>query len=271
MCAAAPYKNIPGVTAEEIAAIETLKAGRDNFSYGSNLETEAFILPDGSYAGFSKKFCDLLSELFDITFVQEIYDWDELMYKLDSRSLDFTGELTPTEERKLVYAMTFPIAERLLRIFRHVNSDNIQTETDLDGLKIGFLEGTVTADSIEKTYSVSFQRVEVDNFDTAARMIENGEIDAFIDEAVADPIFDEHDFIRSAIIFPMAHQPVSMTTANPELIPVISVVNKYITAGGVDKLYELYKEGDFEYAKYKLNRSFTSEEKAYLDDLRKRG
>ena len=265
------YKDIPGVTEEEISSIENLKANRDKFSYGSNLATEIFILPNGSYSGFTKNFCDLLSELFGISFVPEIYDWDELIGRLDSRSLDFTGELTATEERMQVYAMTLPIAERLLRIYRRADSDNIRTEADINGLKIGFLEGSITADSILKTYTVSFQHVEVDNYNTAARMIESGEIDAFIDEAVSDPVFDGFDFIRSAIIFPMMHEPVSMTTANPALVPIISTINKYIAAGGVDKLYELYKEGDFEYAKYKLNKSFTSAERAYIDDLKTRG
>jgi ABC-type amino acid transport substrate-binding protein len=131
------YKDIPGVTEEEISAIEALKAGRDKFSYGSNLTTEAFMLPDGSYTGFSIKFCEFLSEIFGIKFVLEIYQWDELINKLESKTVDFTGELTPTEERKKKYVMTHPIAERLLRIFTRANS-KIHDESDVEGFKIGF-------------------------------------------------------------------------------------------------------------------------------------
>jgi len=126
-------------------------------------------------------------------------------------------------------------------------------------------------DSIKKVYPVSFTVVEAADYHMAAEMIKNGEIDAFVDEAVADPAFDDYDFIRSEIVFPMVHESVSLTTANPDLYPVIAVLNKYILAGGVDCLYDMYHDGEFEYSKCKLQKSFTAEEKAYIDDLNNRG
>ena len=93
------YRDIPGITFGEIAVIEELKSERKSFSYGSLLSTETFILPDGTYAGFTFLFCELLSNLFGIPFVVEIHDWDELKSGFDKQDLDFTGELTPTPER----------------------------------------------------------------------------------------------------------------------------------------------------------------------------
>jgi len=265
------YKDIPGIAEDEISAIESLKAGRSKFTYGAYLATETFILPDNTYAGFSKKFCDLLSDLFGIDFVLEIYDGDELITDLEAGTLDFTGELTPTEERMQKYGMTLPIAERLLRIFTNVDANEIKTVADVKGFNIGFMEGSVTVNSIRNHYPVAFTCTEVDNYQTAAEMLKNGEIDAFIIEAVADPAFEKYDFIQSAVFFPMVHAPVSLTTANPDLAPVIAVVNRYIDSGGIDILYEYYKEGEFEYSKYKLYKSFTNEEKAYIDDLMRSG
>ena len=266
------YKDIPGVTETEIAAIEALKANRDHFSYGAMVGAETFPFPDGSYGGFTVEFCDLLTTLFDIPFVPEIFEWDELIENLESRSIDFTGELTPTEERrrKKGYFMTIPIAERLLRIFTHADSDNIQVEADVEGRIIAFLEDTTTEGAIRKIYRTPFRSVEVADYPTAAKKIQSGEIDAFIDESVADPAFDEFDFIRSQIFFPMVHSPVAMITANPELAPIVSVVNKYITyftSQGDDNLYALYQAGDFAYARNKLDRLLTDEEKAYIQDL----
>ena len=265
------YRDIPGVTPEEIAAIEAVKAGRDSLSYGTLLSTESFILPDGSYAGFAILFSELMSELFGIPFVPEMLEWDELMDRLEARTLDFTGELTPTPERMKVLGMSYPIAERSLRIFTLADAYKIQVEADVEGLTLGFLEDTVTADSISAAYPVTFKRVDVDNYQTAVRMLQDGEIDAFVEEAVADPAFAEYDFIRSAIFFPMVHESVSMTTADPELFPFISVVNRFIDAGGTDRLYTLYKAGDFQYTRFKLGRSFTGEERAYIDDFAQRG
>ena len=262
------YRDIPEITDEEISAIEALKSARVRFSYGALISTEAFLLPDGSCIGYTAEFCKFLSELFGINFDLKIYEWNELVKKLNSREIDFTGELTPTAERKQIYNMSLPIAERMLRIFTHANSDKIKTEVDISGLKIGFLEDSLTAESIKrKAYPITFDCIDVKNHQTAAKMIQSGKIDAFVDESVVDIVFEEYDFIRSSIFFPMVYESLSLTTANPELKPIISVLNKYIASGGTDKLYELYKECDFEYTKYKLNKMFTEEEKAYIDSL----
>ncbi|MCL2155879.1 MAG: GGDEF domain-containing protein [Leptospirales bacterium] len=262
------YMDIPGVTDEEISAIEALKSGKAKFSYGALLSTEAFLLPDGTCTGYTAELCKFMSELFGINFDLKIYKWNELVKKLDSREIDFTGELAPVEERMQTYGMSLPIAERMLRIFTHVNSEKIKTEVDISGLKIGFLQGSLTAESIRrKSYPITFDCIDVKDYKTAAEMIKSGKIDAFVDESVVDILFEEYDFIRSSIFFSMVHDAVSLTTANPELKPVISVLNKYIVSGGVDKLYELYTESNFEYVKYKLNKMFTEEEKAYIDSF----
>ena len=265
------YKNIPGVTGEEIAAIEALRAAGNTFSYGAMRSTEAYIRPDGSYAGFAAEFCRLLSELFGMRFVLNLYEWDELMRELEARSLDFTGELKPTEERKLKYSMSLPIAQRQLRLFTHVGADRIRTEADVKGRIIGGLADSVNLDSITRLYRLPFERKDIDNFRTAAEMIRNGEIDAFVAESTSDIFFDDYDGIRSAIFFPMAYESVALTTANPALAPIISVLSKYIAAGGIDRLNEIYQQQEFDYAKHRLHRSFTSEEQAYLLDLKRRG
>jgi len=261
------YKDIPGVTAEEIAAIEALKASREQLTYGVMISTESFPLPDGTLDGFTVRLCAVLSELFDIPFVLEVNEWDELIEKLDAQVIDFTGELTATEERLTRYFMTLPIAERVHRIFTLADSEEIQHEKDTEGLTIGFLEGTITAEAIRKLYPVSFHDVEVADYPAAAAMLKSGDIDAFIEEAVADPAFDEFDFIRSKIFFPLVNSPVSMTTANPELAPIISVIDRSIAFGWGDRLFELYEEGDLAYARNKWYKSLTDEEKAYLENL----
>ena len=86
------YHEIPGITDEEIAAFEAIKASRSVFIYGQMLETEAFILPDGTTGGFAAKFCDMLTSLFGIEFRLQLYEWDELMTGLSDMVIDFTVE-----------------------------------------------------------------------------------------------------------------------------------------------------------------------------------
>jgi len=262
------YHDIPGVTEEEIEAIEALKASRSRFVYGSERTTEAFVLPDGTPIGFTTLLCKLLSEIFDFPFVQEIHVWDSLKQGLDNKTIDFTGELTPTPERVLKYFMTYPIAKRSLGVFARRDSARIESEKDIKGLRIGFYEGTITAESILQVCPhLYFEIVDVYNVQDVKEKLLTGVIDVFIDDSVAGLSFEGKDFICYDNIFPLVHSPVSLTTANHDLVPIISVVDKYIISGGIDKLHSLYKEGNREYAKFDFYDSLTDAEKAYLNDL----
>lgn len=266
------YKDIPGVTKEEIASIEKLKESRESFSYGHVTVTEGFMRHDGTYTGFIYKFCDLLTALFDEKFIPEHYDsWDSVKGGFDQKTVDFMGDFTPTPERMQTYYMTHAIAERSLSLYTLKSSDSIKAEADIDGLSIGFLTGTITDESIKRAYPVSFETVRLDGFSDAAEKLRSGSIDAFVMESVADPSFEKDELIVSKEFFPLVYTPVSLSTANQELEPIISVVDKYLLAGGVDILYELYKEGNYEYTQSKFYNSLTKYEKAYLTDLAAKG
>ncbi|MCL2035667.1 MAG: transporter substrate-binding domain-containing protein [Oscillospiraceae bacterium] len=263
------YRDIPGVTDEEIEAIDALRQTRGSFYCGSEYSTEAFILPDGTLAGFSALFYEFLSEFFDIPFVFELRQWDELMDGFNGKSVDFTNELTATIGRRLRYHMTTPIAERSLKAFKHDGLDMMINENNMSGVRAGFLTGTITAQSILDVYpGAGFEIVDVRNGEEAAEFLREGMIDVFIEEAVTRSYFSDYSDISSMDIFPLVYTPVSLATANPELAPVISVMNKYIAAGGIDKLHELYTQGEYEYAKYAFELTLSDEEKDYLGALK---
>ena len=259
------YKDIPGITEDEIDAVETLRKSRSVFNYGQMHETEAFLKLDGSYAGFAAGFCELLSELFDMEFTLSLYDWEELKSGIDSMVIDFTGDLTMTPERAKIYYMTHTIAERTLRIFTYDQNPEIMNEKDIAGMKVGSLTGSVDIDHVREFYpDLMFSVVDVDTFDDAVYMLKQGYIDVFVTEGVIDPLFSKYEYIISKEMFMMVYTPVSMTTANTDLKPIIDVVNKYLVAGGIDVLFDLYKKGAEDYSRSKLERSFTAEEREYI-------
>ena len=266
------YKEIPGVTDEEISAIEALKSKRQGFSYWMIPSTEAFTLSDGTNAGFVAEFCDLLSGLFDAPFVQGFDSWEFLKTGLENKTIDFTSELTPTTERRQLCFMSHPIAQRPLGVFVYGDNVNIKTEYDLNGLKIGFYEDSITAQSIHDVYpALVFESVFVKGHPEAVLKLEAGLIDAFIIDAVEFFTFADYPDIHYKEILPLVYTPVSLTTFNPELEPIITVVNKYIEAGGIDKLHELYREGNGEYAKYGFGKSLSAGERNYITDLMAKG
>ena len=263
------YKDIPDVTEDEITAIESLKKSREKFSYGQKIGTETFVLPDGTYAGFTAKTCALLSRLFDIEFVLELHDAATLKSDIDSRQIDFTSAASPETKMQHLYYTSQPIANRTKRIFTLAGKNYIAAKKeDVNGRKVGFLAGAPDIDQIMRYYpGLYFHIVSVDSVEFAAKMLQSGEIDAFVSDGVIDPEFDQYEFIRSKDFFHLAHAPISLATANPDLKPIITVLNKYIAAGGIDKLFELYKEGNDDYARYKLHKSYTEQEIEYINNL----
>ena len=266
------YQDIPDITQEEIDAVEALKAKNDVFSYGHLVTTESFKQADGSYAGFTIEVCRLLSELFNTQFTPKAYnEWADLKNDIDNRITDFSGEFTHTTERMQIYEMTAPIAGRSLNVYNLTSAPEITTEADINGLRVGFLDGAVAAELIIELYpDSSFADVNVPSFMSAAEMLLSGEIDAFVTDGVSDAIFEEYHYIRSRNIFQFVYTPVSITTKDPEFQPIISVINKYLEAGGMETMFRLYREGSYEYKKHRLNQSFTDEERAYLADLKLR-
>jgi PAS domain S-box-containing protein len=262
------YTDIPGIIEAEIEAIERLKSDRDSFSYASMLSAESFIKPDGSYVGFTPALCELLTELFGIPFILSFHDWNDLKDGVDNLTFDFTGELTPTPSRKLTHYMTYPVAQRGLSVLYKHGSLEINGADDLDGLRVGFMAGSITAQSVLNVYpALELEIIDVHSMSEAPELLYNGEMDAFVIDSTASFLFKEYDFISYADIFQMLYTPVSLTTANSELAPVITVFNRYIEAGGIETLYDLYKTNHTEYAKHALSLSFTAEEAAYIAEL----
>ncbi|MDR0325559.1 MAG: transporter substrate-binding domain-containing protein, partial [Oscillospiraceae bacterium] len=263
------YLDIPGITQEESTAIEALKASRQSFSFGRLRSTEGFELPDGNYAGFSSFFCGFMSDLFGIPFVLEFYEWDTLTDGINSAAIDFTSEYAVTAERKNTYIMSDPVAQRTLSILTY-GSRRIESPGDLEGLKVGILfQESAIIESITKVYpEVTFEMVPIVSASDEAGMLRNGDIDALICSSMRMSYdYSGTDCTVWSDILPLAYIHCALTTTNPELEPVISVLDKYIAAGGMKKLYELYGAGEDEYKRNLLFQSLTDEERAYINSL----
>ena len=262
------YRDIPGITSREIREIEQLKTFRSSLNIVNVPSAEGFLRPDGTYGGFAPMFCDLLSGLFGILFVQEFNTYEYIINGLVNRTVDFNGDLTPTYDRQRQFYMTNPIAERSLGVFFHGDYGKIKNETDLNGLRAGFYEDTIMAESILKMYPLlDLEIVKLKNIKEVVDNLRSGAIDVFIMDASIAYYFLDFPDIHSKVLFPLVYNTISLTTGNPELEPVISAINKYIDSGGIDILYELHKTGSQEYAKFEFNVSLTEEEKVYYDLL----
>ncbi|MDR1507206.1 MAG: response regulator [Treponema sp.] len=258
------YRNIPEITADEIDAIQKLQEQRGSFVYGANLSTETFYDENGEIHGYSALFCTWLSQLFGIPFTPAVYEWDDLIKGLEDNTIDFTGELTATAERRKTYFMTGAIAERSVKFMRIAGSEPLAKTAAERPLRYAFLRDTTTHSlvmpHIEKDTVISL----IGDYGTAYKMLKSGEIDAFFDEGIAEAAFDIYGDVTAEEFLPLIYGPVSFTTRNRSLKPVISVLQKAIRHGADRYLVEQYNEGLREYMRHKFFLQLSPEEKSYI-------
>jgi hemerythrin-like metal-binding protein len=260
------YREIPGLTDEEIQAVEALKAQGRPFTYGMNLTSETFYDEKGRMEGFSVLFCRWLTRLFGISFHPAIYDWDVLVAGLESGEIDFTGELAATEERRRVYRMTGPIAQRSVKFLTLTGSPPLGEIAETRPLRYAFLEGAVTEEQMARQEQKPFEPVYTGTFESAYRMLKEGLADAFIVESVAEAVFEAYGDITAEDFFPFIFSPVSLATPKEELAPIIAVIQKALDAGALPYLNRLYNQGRQSYLPRRLFLRLTGEEQAFIRD-----
>jgi len=261
----ASFRDLPGVTADEIKAIETLKEQRDYLTYGITASTEAFFADDNTIQGYATLLCDWLSAFFGIPFKPFVYEWGDLIAGLESGKIDFSGDLSPTEERRKTYFMTSPIAQRIIKYIRLKNSQPVSEIAASRPPRLVFFEGSITYDHVVASGAFNtFETYFINDNEAAYNLLKNGKADAILTENVLEAAFDSYGEVTSEDFFPVIYSPVSLTTQNPSLESVIGVVQKALQNNGLRYLTFLYGQGQREYLKYKFFTQLGEEEKAYI-------
>jgi PAS domain S-box-containing protein len=259
------YQDIPGVTDEEIAAIETLKKQGASFTYGMESSTEAFLNADGEIKGYSALICEWLSRLFGISFTPKIYPQPALLEGLENGSIDFTGDLTANDERRKTYYMTDPIIHRPVKVMRIKDSPSPGEIALSRPVRYVFMEGDTIINSVTAASAPgSYKAAAAGNHESVYQMLNNGEADAFIGTNIAEAAFDPYGSVVTEDFLPLIDTPVSLAAHAPALAPIISVVTKALAQGAYKHLTELYRQGYRDYRKNKFLAWLSDEERTYI-------
>ncbi|GHS87692.1 hypothetical protein AGMMS49957_08010 [Synergistales bacterium] len=258
------YLDIPGVTRLDIEEVEALRLKRNKFVFGVLLGTEAFYDEDNKISGFTSSFCDFLTDIFGIPFEPRFYDWDGLMNAFESGEVDFVGELTATPARKETYLMTDAIAQRTVKRARLVGATDISDVALTRPLRYAFLHDTMTLDQIVPALLYEFESIFVGDYAEAHDMLKTGRADAFFDEDSMEAAFDAYDDVKIETFLPLVHSDVSLSAKNPDLTPVINIVQKALDDGLARYTAELYDLGKQKYARSKFLAKLDNNEKEYI-------
>jgi len=260
------FHDIPGITKEEILAIEALQKEYKSFIYGMIPSTEAFIKNDGQIGGYAVLLCEWLTELFGIEFQVEIHQMNVLVGKTDSYEVDFNGIFMPTPERLLRYFLTDTIANRLYVVFRLEGSPSPNQISQERPIRYAFIGTPAEAVVASVTKPGSYVPVWVNGFPEAYLALINGDADAFIASRNAETFTLDYNDIIVEDFFPLIFNPVSMATANPKLQPIISAVTKALRNNASSYVNHLYNQGYQDYRRHKMSVLLTDEERAYINN-----
>ncbi|MCL2500835.1 MAG: ATP-binding protein [Defluviitaleaceae bacterium] len=259
------FREIPGISDADIRDIDDFRAQGRDFVLGMHPTTEIF-LSGGEVKGFAALLCEWLTELLDIPFTPLIVDWGDLLAGLESHDIDFTATLSPTNERVQTYIMTDAVIWHTIKYF------TVPEVSPLYGVsadclpRYAFLEGTVVHENVAGHIPYPFKAVFLNDYNAVYTMLLDGEINAFFDKDTAEGSFGFLSTVESHNFYPLIYIPVSLATQNPDLAPVINVVQKALQAGAIKHLVGLYNQGYQDYLFYKLLAQLTDEEIQFIND-----
>jgi signal transduction histidine kinase/CheY-like chemotaxis protein len=257
------YRDIPGVSPEEIEAIEQLRLSTNFFTYGMTQSTECFRDEAFVTRGFTALVCDWLTDLFGIRFRPVIYEWDSLLRGMESRDIAFSGEIS-SSLRGADYFMTDSIAERRIRFVSTEGADRLAIMGNSRRLRYGFMKGTTTEALVSPYIRQKYDSVVIANYTETYQKLILKEIDAlFMDETV-EGIFQSYGNLIIEDFLPLTYNTVSMATRDPKLAPIISVVEKYLHYAGSYRFAQMYEAGNKEYLRHYLTSRLTEEEADYV-------
>ncbi|MCL2577763.1 MAG: transporter substrate-binding domain-containing protein [Defluviitaleaceae bacterium] len=260
------FRDIPGVTPEDIVAVEAIKEQFDYFVFGTLPNTEAFLNIDNEITGFSVLLCEWLTELFDVPFIPEHFTWAEMLDGLSTHEISFAGNLTPNEERRRTYIMTDTIATRTA-VYIYLTGTELSEIAEIRLPRYAFLEGVVAAaDVIEAAGEGAFEYIFVSEYIDAYELMHAGEIDALITKDNNVYVFYNFDDIEMEYFLPLVYSAASLATQNPELEPIIRIMQKALEGNAITHLNMLYNLGHQEYTKHMFNARISEEARAFIRD-----
>jgi Signal transduction histidine kinase len=257
----ASYRDIPGVTEADIAAVEALKKEYTSFSYGMSSSTECFVQEDGRIGGFAALFAKRMTVLFEAEFSVTLLDTQALETQLKDGRIHFTGDGIAALEAGL---KTDSIAQRAVKQVSLYNNASLAALALERPLRYVFLTHSTVADLTEPYITVPHEVIRVSDAAQAFYMLSHGEGDVFVDDASIEAALTPEYELLMGDFSPTLYNDVALLTYTEKLRPIITVVQKYLSADGSAEMRDMVLQGRQMYLQHKLLGQLTEAERSYL-------
>ena len=244
------YKDIPGVTDDEIEAIELLRASGVSFIFGMPEGVSCFPRADGRLDGYSVLFCSWLSDLFKITFSPALYEWEELTKGIAAREISFTGAISSYPGGKII--KTEPIAEHTVIAVTREDDLSLPAMGKQRPLVYGFIDNSGIEGLVAPLIGNPYAAVRFPTYASAYSSLTELKIDVLLVDGDAEAVFSVCPDVKTETVSPAVYNMVSLSTADPALAPIISAAQKYFESGAAYKLADMNEKGRTAYLRQKL-------------------
>ncbi|MDG1709177.1 MAG: transporter substrate-binding domain-containing protein [Emcibacteraceae bacterium] len=136
---------------------------------------------NGEPLGFSIDYLNLVAEKVGLK-IEYIngYSWEELLEKLENREIDMAQSIIQDAERAKYLNFTKPYLDLPMVYFGREGSSRINSIKDLEGLRIGVVQGSIPASIYQDQYS-HLNLVNFDSTHVALKSLSAGAIDVHAD------------------------------------------------------------------------------------------
>ena len=254
------FRDVPGITVDEINAIEELQKQGVTFTVSVPHSTELFMDENGEVGGYTALLCEWLSVLFGFPFKPKIESPGLIAQNLNTGESSFAFQII-TEERLVSFFLSGPIAQRSLRIMRLKDSQSVSVISQSRLPRYVFLEGSMAIDLFAGTPEPG---IIAEDIEAVYRILLNREADAYLGSNTMEVAFDSYGGVFTEYFFPLTFIPVALATGNRDLEPIISVVTRALRSGAYNHLTALYRQGYQDYGRNRFLMLLNEEEMDYI-------
>ena len=258
------FLDVPGITQEEVDAVRVLQVTRPQLNYGVTPSIEAFYTETGNVRGYSALFSEWFSEFFGITLTPQIRQWNEIVDGIQDGSLDLI-DMAITDSRLQNYHFSSPITNRKLITIRTEDSISLDAILKSRSVRLAFINDSISMKrAIEQLDPSSFESIVVLDYEMAKQKLDEGSVDAIVILNVAESFFNAVDNYIVEDFLPLTFVSVSLATKNPDIEPLLTILDKALEAGISTKLRDLYHVGYEEYQVSRVYSRLTQEERDFI-------
>jgi len=195
--------------------------------------------------------------------VADVSSWNDSYRDFLNGKIDVLYGANPTAEREKIMTFTKPVQRYPYAVFARKDS-SIQVLGDLDGKRIGFIEGDYAIDRLPKEYSgIHFQTVEFPSQVQGLKALVEGRIDGFITSGGGIVYDFMYNYPNVTVIAELPTVTSDMTFATLKDKAILArILDKYIETNQKGSIQQIFKAASLEYNRKILH--FTSLEMKWL-------